>query len=92
MHWLFTNNRLYMTIKKTIIKQNKESVNSIWWYDSRKPFISNKDNKNVNESLIKKEKETYNKSNLIYNWLSFENSCDNKYLIAFLLDQNIHTS
>ena len=39
-----------------------------------KAFISNKDNKNVNESLIKKEpvakqiaKKKYNKSNLIYN-------------------------
>ena len=36
-----------------------------------KAFISNKDNKNVNESLIKKEKEKYNSSKLIYNRLSF---------------------
>ena len=36
-----------------------------------KAFISNKDNKNVNESLIKKEKEKYNSSRLIYNKLSF---------------------
>ena len=34
-------------------------------------FISNKGNKNVNESLIKKEKGKWNKSNLIYNRLSF---------------------
>ena len=36
-----------------------------------KAFISNKDNKNVNESLIEKEKKKYNISNLIYNRLSF---------------------
>ena len=35
-----------------------------------KAFISNKDNKNVNESLIKKERN-YSKSNLIYNGLRF---------------------
>ena len=38
-----------------------------------KAFISNKDNKNVNESLIEKEKKKYNISNLIYNRLSFYN-------------------
>ena len=42
-----------------------------------KAFISNKDNKNVNESLIKKRKK-YNKSNLIYNKLSFYSYSDNK--------------
>ena len=36
-----------------------------------KAFISNKDNKNMNELLIKKEKKKYNKSNLIYNRLDF---------------------
>ena len=40
-------------------------------------FISNKDNKNVNESLIKKEKKKY-KSNLIYNKLSFYSYNDDK--------------
>ena len=34
-----------------------------------KSFISKRDNKNVNESLIKKEKEKHDKSNLIYNKL-----------------------
>ena len=43
-----------------------------------KAFISNKDNENVNESLIKKENETYNKSNLIYSWLSLYSYCDDK--------------
>ena len=43
-----------------------------------KAFISNKDNKNVNETLVKKEavakaipNKKYNKFNLIYNRLSF---------------------
>ena len=34
-----------------------------------KSFISKRDNKNVNESLIKKEKKKHDKSNLIYNKL-----------------------
>ena len=56
-----------------------------------KTFSSNKDNKNVNGSLIKKEKKKYNKSNLIYNRLSiYSYSDDKKKLIAFLLNQNIH--
>ena len=56
-----------------------------------KAFSSNKGNKNVNESLIKKEKKKYNKSNLIYNRLSiYSYSDDKKKLIAFLLNQNIH--
>ena len=42
-----------------------------------KAFISNKDNKNVNESLIKKEKKKC-KSNLIYNKLSFYSYNDDK--------------
>ena len=42
-----------------------------------KAFISNKDNKNVNESLFKKEKKKY-KSNLIYNKLSFYSYNDDK--------------
>ena len=45
-----------------------------------KVFISNKDNKNMNEQLIKKEKKKYNKSNLIYNRLSFYSySTDKKF-------------
>ena len=56
-----------------------------------KAFSSNKGNKNVNGSLIKKEKKKYNKSNLIYNRLSiYSYSDDKKKLIAFLLNQNIH--
>ena len=42
-----------------------------------KAFISNKDNKNVNESFFKKEKKKY-KSNLIYNKLSFYSYNDDK--------------
>ena len=42
-----------------------------------KAFLSNRDNKNVNESLIKKEKKI-NKSNLIYKKLSFHNYSDHK--------------
>ena len=56
-----------------------------------KAFSSNKGKKNVNGSLIKKEKKKYNKSNLIYNRLSiYSYSDDKKKLIAFLLNQNIH--
>ena len=55
-----------------------------------KAFISNKDNKNENESLIEKEKKKYNKSNLIYNKLNFYIYGDDKKLIAFLLNQNNH--
>ena len=36
-----------------------------------KGFISHKDKENVNESLKKKERKKYNKSNLIYNKLVF---------------------
>ena len=53
-----------------------------------KAFISNKDNKKMNELLIKKEKRKHNKSNLIYNRLDFYS--DDKILADFLLDQTIH--
>ena len=53
-----------------------------------KAFISNKDNKKMNELLIKKEKRKHNKSNLIYNRLDFYS--DDKSLADFLLDQTIH--
>ena len=45
-----------------------------------KAFISNKDNRNVNKSLIKKEnkKKKYNMANLIYNRLSFYSYSDDK--------------
>ena len=46
-----------------------------------KAFISNKENKNVNESLIKREKtavKKYNKSNLIYHTLNFYNHSKDK--------------
>ena len=48
-----------------------------------KTFISNKDNKNVNESLIKKEKPSVkkcNKSYLIYNRLRFCSYSDDRKL------------
>ena len=52
-----------------------------------KAFISTKNNKNVNESLIKKEKPTLkkynNKSNLIYNRLSFHSYSDDKKFDSF---------
>ena len=52
-----------------------------------KAFISTKNNKNVNESLIKKEKPTAkkynNKSNLIYNRLSFYSYSDDKKIDSF---------
>ena len=61
-----------------------------------KVFSSNRDNKNVNESLIKKEyvaktltKKKYNISNLIYSRSRFVFMVI-KYLTAFLLNQNIH--
>ena len=54
-----------------------------------KAFISNKDNKNVNDSLIKKERN-YSKSNLICNGLCFYSYMMIANLIAFLLNQNIH--
>ena len=54
-----------------------------------KVFISNKDNKNVNDSLIKKERN-YSKSNLIYNGLCFYSNMMITNLIAFLVNQNIH--
>ena len=53
-----------------------------------KAFISNKDNKKMNELLIKKEKRKHNESNLIYNRLDFYS--DDKSLADFLLDQTIH--
>ena len=52
-----------------------------------KAFISTKNNKNVNESLIKKEKPTVkkynNKSYLIYNRLSFHSYSDDKKFDSF---------
>ena len=52
-----------------------------------KAFISTKNNKNVNESLIKKEKPKLkkynNKSNLIYNRLSFHSYSDDKKFDSF---------
>ena len=61
-----------------------------------KVFSSNRDNKNVNESLIKKEyvaktltKKKYNISNLIYSRSRFVFMVI-KYLTTFLLNQNIH--
>ena len=57
-----------------------------------KALISNKDNENVNKSLIKKEqvakmiaKKKCNKSNLIYNRLSFYSYSDDKkfYSLSF---------
>ena len=44
----------------------------------RQSFISNKDNKNVNEPLIKKENKKRNKSNLICNRLRFYSYSDDK--------------
>ena len=38
--------------------------------------------KNVNESLIKKEKKKYNKPNLIYNGLSFYSYSDDKKFVS----------
>ena len=52
-----------------------------------KAFISTKNNKNVNESLIKTEKPTVkkynNKSNLIYNRLSFYSYSDDEKFDSF---------
>ena len=52
-----------------------------------KAFISTNNNKNVNESLIKKEKPTVkkynNKSYLIYNRLSFHSYSDDKKFDSF---------
>ena len=65
-----------------------------------KSFISNKDIKNLNESLIKKEpvakkmaKKKYSKSNLIYNRLRVYSYSDYKklpHLLNINKDQNIH--
>ena len=60
-----------------------------------KIFSSNKDNKNVSESLNKKEADAktltekkYNKSNLVKS--NFYCCIKYKNFIAFLLNQNIH--
>ena len=44
----------------------------------------------MDESLIKKEKKKYNRSNLIYKRLSFYSYSDDKNQIIFILNQNIH--
>ena len=48
-----------------------------------KAIISNKDNKNVNESLIKTENKKYNETNLICNRLSLYSFSDNKKFDSF---------
>ena len=61
-------------------------------------FISNKDNENVNESLIKKEPVAKSIAKKKYNLSQIKSTIDSVYtvvvmikkLIAFLLNQNIH--
>ena len=61
-------------------------------------FISNKDNENVNESLIKKEPVAKSIAKKKYNLSQIKSMIDSVYtvivmikkLIAFLLNQNIH--
>ena len=48
-----------------------------------KAIFSNKDNKNVNESLIKTENKKYNETNLICNRLSLYSFSDNKKFDSF---------
>ena len=48
-----------------------------------KAIISNKDNKNANESLIKTENKKYNETNLICNRLSLYSFSDNKKFDSF---------
>ena len=48
-----------------------------------KAIISNKDNKNVNESLIKTENKKYNETNLICNRLNLYSFSDNKKFDSF---------
>ena len=48
-----------------------------------KAIISNKDNKNVNESLIKTEDKKYNETNLICNRLNLYSFSDNKKFDSF---------
>ena len=48
-----------------------------------KAIISNKGNKNVNESLIKTENKKYNETNLICNRLSLYSFSDNKKFDSF---------
>ena len=43
-----------------------------------KVFIFNKDNENMNDPLIKKEKKKYNTSNLTYNKFRFYSYSDDK--------------
>ena len=59
----------YSLLGKELKAQNDISKKQYQGLD--KACISDKDNKNVNESLIKKEKKKYNKSNLIYNKFNF---------------------
>ena len=48
-----------------------------------KAIISNKDNKNANESLIKTENKKYNETNLICNRLSLYSFSDNEKFDSF---------
>ena len=48
-----------------------------------KAIISNKDNKNANESLIKTENKKYNETNLICNRLNLYSFSDNKKFDSF---------
>ena len=48
-----------------------------------KAIISNKNNKNANESLIKTENKKYNETNLICNRLSLYSFSDNKKFDSF---------
>ena len=74
-----------MTSKDVLAEKDLKRVNITekQYQGLDKAIISNKGNKNVNESLIKTENKKYNETNLICNRLSLYSFSDNKKFDSF---------